>query len=193
MLQGNSIVTTNHREIEIKLKVEGDVDEIRSRLKSAGFEISKPRIFESNTIFDTPDQKLRTNSGLIRLRRAGPDCTLTYKGSPGEGKHKSREELETKVADEEQMTLILSRLGFEPIFRYEKFRTEYQASKEGTITVDETPIGVYLELEGEPDWIDRIAAQLHFSEQQYITKSYGSLYLDFAREQGITPTDMVFE
>jgi adenylate cyclase class 2 len=78
------------------------------------------------------------------------------------------------------------------VFRYEKFRTEYQSGQEGTITVDETPIGLYLEIEGAPGWIDRIAGELGFSERQYITKSYGALYLDYCREREMTAANMVF-
>jgi adenylate cyclase class 2 len=90
------------------------------------------------------------------------------------------------------MELILARLGLGPVFRYEKFRTEYKSGQDGTITVDETPIGLYLELEGQPPWIDRIAGELGFSEQQYVTKSYGALYLEYCWERGITPANMVF-
>lgn len=192
VLRSNSIVTTDNREIEIKLRVDGPVGDIHQCLKSIGFAISKPRVFESNTLFDTADLRLRAASELIRLRRVGTECILTYKGRPEPGKYKSREEIETGVSEESKMALILARLGFGPVFRYEKFRTEYQSGQQGTITVDETPIGLYLELEGEPGWIDRIAGELGFSEQQYITKSYGALYLDYCRERGITAANMVF-
>ena len=42
--------------------------------------------------------------------------------------------------------------------------------------MDETPIGVYLELEGEGAWIDKVALQMGFSPAEYILKSYGTLY-----------------
>ncbi len=192
MLGGNSIVTTDNREIEIKLRVDGPVEDVHAQLESIGFAVSKARVFESNTLFDTADLKLRAASELIRLRRVGTECILTYKGRPEPGKYKSREEVETGVPEESKMELILARLGLGPVFRYEKFRTEYKSGQDGTITVDETPIGLYLELEGQPPWIDRIAGELGFSEQQYVTKSYGALYLEYCRERGITPANMVF-
>ncbi len=192
MLRGNSIVTTDNREVEIKLRVENGLNEIRGRIEAAGFHISKPRVFEANVILDTPDKQLREASELIRLRRVGEKCVLTYKGKPAPGKHKDREEIETEVSNADNMEAILAWLGLQPSLRYEKFRTEYQAGKSGTLTLDETPIGLFLELEGEAEWIDRIAAQLGFSEQQYITKSYGSLYMDYCRERALTPTNMVF-
>jgi adenylate cyclase, class 2 len=91
------------------------------------------------------------------------------------------------------MELILARLGHHPVFRYEKFREEYERpGQHGTITLDETPIGSFLELEGAPKWIDRTARQLGFSRADYITRSYGNLYLAYCREHGIIPSDMTF-
>jgi adenylate cyclase class 2 len=59
-------------------------------------------------------------------------------------------------------------------------------------TLDETPIGVYMELEGSPRWIDRAARRLGFSERDYITASYGRLYLEWCAAQKIEPGHMVF-
>ena len=67
------------------------------------------------------------------------------------------------MSDPDAFTLVLDRLGYQPAFRYEKYRTQLQAAGEpGLITIDETPIGVYLELEGPQDWIDSTAARLGF-------------------------------
>ena len=58
--------------------------------------------------------------------------------------------------------------------------------------LDETPIGMWLELEGQPEWIDRTAAQLGFTAQQYVTESYGGLWLRYCEEQAIDRPNMVF-
>ena len=60
------------------------------------------------------------------------------------------------------MAAIFERLGFLPIFVYEKLRTEW-ADNEGHVVVDVTPIGDFAELEGSSEWIDRIAAKLGIS------------------------------
>lgn len=193
MLGSDRTVTKDHREVEIKLRVEEDLARVRRRLESAGFKISKARVFESNILFDTAERKLRESSQLLRLRRVGDECILTFKGLPSPGKYKSREEIETGVSEEANLELIFARLGFVPVFRYEKFRTEHQApGQDGVVTLDETPIGVYLEIEGSAEWIDRTAELLGFSEQEYITKSYGGLYLDYCREHGIAASNMIF-
>jgi len=88
---------------------------------------------------------------------------------------------------------ILNEIGYYPIFRYEKFRTEYtKAPGTGKVLLDETPIGNYLEIEGSPRWIDRTAKLLGFSCADYITRSYGYLYLAYCRERRTQPTDMIF-
>jgi len=179
-------------ETEIKLRVP-DVRTARGILRASGFRVAKRRLFESNTVFDTPELTLRNKASLLRVREAGSKAKLTYKGRPGQSKHKSREELEIEVSDAGAMSAILERIGFHPAFRYEKYRTELQPRGGGGVaTLDETPIGVFLELEGPPAWIDRAARKLGFRESDYITDSYGRLYLEWCRERNIGPSDMVF-
>jgi adenylate cyclase class 2 len=179
-------------ETEIKLAMP-DLRTARKLLRTAGFTVSRRRVFESNLIFDTPRLALRRASTLLRIRKAGAQITVTYKGKPAVGKHKSREELELEVADASMMDAIFERLGYRPVFCYEKYRTEYRLHRgAGMATLDETPVGTYLELEGAPAWIDRTARRMGFDEQDYITASYARLYLEWCRKQGVTPGNMVF-
>jgi adenylate cyclase class 2 len=182
----------SQHEIEIKLAA-SDAASARKMLRRAGFRVSRPRIFEANTVFDTAGRTLRTAGQLLRVREAGKIATATYKGPAAPGRHKSREELEFGVTSAANITLVLSRLGYLPVFRYEKYRTELrQPGSRGVATVDETPIGVYLELEGDPEWIDRMARSLGFAESDYITSSYGRLYGEWCQQHGVTPGNMVF-
>ena len=179
-------------EIEIKLAA-ADAASAKALLRKAGFRLLHRRVFEANVVYDTPGQQLRKKSELIRVREAGRAAILTYKGKPVPGRHKNREELEVRVANAATLSEILQKLGYRPIFRYEKYRTEYRHPKsKGTATVDETPIGVYIELEGDPLWIDRSARRLGFSEKDYITASYGRLYLDWCQQHRSKQGNMVF-
>ena len=180
------------REIEIKLPV-SNAAEGRRLLRAAGFRISKRRVFEANTLFDTTSRKLRRAGSLLRVRESGPLGLLTYKGPAAVSRHKSREELEVEVFDPRRLQELLSRLDLSPAFRYEKYRTEYRRPGEhGLATLDETPVGTYLELEGAPAWIDRNARRLGFRESGYVTASYYALYMDYCRRRGIRPTHMTF-
>jgi adenylate cyclase class 2 len=58
--------------------------------------------------------------------------------------------------------------------------------------VDETPVGNYIELEGGAEWIDRWAAALGYGAAEYITLSYGSLYLEWCAREGVVPGHMEF-
>ncbi len=182
-----------HHETEIKLRMRSAAD-ARRILRQAGFRVAKRRIFETNILYDNAARDLRARKCLIRIRRAGAKAILTYKGTPEPGRHKSREELEALLAQPETFEAILGRLGFEPVFRYEKFRTEYRRDDTGGIVcLDETPIGVFLELEGAPDWIDLVAGQFEFAESDFILASYATLYMDHCRERSLTPGHMVFQ
>jgi adenylate cyclase class 2 len=183
----------SNREIEIKLRVAG-AWAARGLLKTAGFLVRRRRVLEDNVVLDMPDLRVRKRSSVLRVRTAGGNSTLTYKG-PGAagGRHKSREELEIEISDSGTAMAILENLGFHRVFRYQKYRTEYsQPGARGVVTLDETPIGCYLEVEGSPGWIDRTARKLGFCEKDYITVSYGTLYVQFCAKRGTKPADMIF-
>lgn len=186
-----SIIATHH-ETEIKLRVHS-ARYATTLLASRGFAVSKPRHFESNVLLDTEANQLRESGKLLRLRSAGGKAILTYKGVASSGRHKIREEVEVGVEDFSATRHILERLGFRAKFRYEKFRTEYRRPGEpGVVVLDETPIGDFLELEGPPEWIDSTAHSLGFDDSQFLTASYGRLYLEWCAERQVTPADMVF-
>lgn len=180
------------REIEVKLAI-ASAEEGRSRLASAGFAECAPRTFESNTVYDTTSLVLRQSRHLLRLRDFAGAATLTWKGTPAPGPHKSREELETTLGDPAAFHQILLRLGYQPQFRYEKYRTTFHLpGQPGLAVLDETPIGCFLELEGSPEWIDKNSLALEFTVDMYITESYASLYARYCDAQGIPFTHMVF-
>jgi adenylate cyclase class 2 len=181
-------------EREIKLPLGQDSENIRRQLRKLRFHVSKKRVFEANVLFDSDDARLRTAGELLRVRTEGDTTLLSYKGVGKTGKYKSREELETHLDDAKAFVQILDRLGFRPGFRYEKFRTEYSKPDEpGIVMVDETPVGNFLELEGGARWIDQTAKALGFSTADYVTKSYGAVYLEFCQTHGIPPSNMVFK
>ena len=135
---------------------------------------------------------MRAARKVLRLRNAGGKTKVTYKGEPEVSRHKSREELELEVSDSGAMQAIFERLGYQPTFRYEKYRTELRKTgNRGVATIDETQVGTFVELEGSPDWIDRTAGILGYQESDYITASYGRLYLEWCERKGVAPGDML--
>ena len=180
------------QETEVKIRIT-EFRAFRRRLRENGFRIKRRRVFERNRILETEPPSLRPGGRLLRLREAGGKYTVTYKGVATVVKHKSREEIEYAVSDAEAAMTIFQRLGYQTRFVYEKYRTEYtDTASEGIITLDETPIGIYAELEGPENWIDSTARILEIADTQYITASYGALYLKWCRQEGVEPGNMVF-
>lgn len=172
-------------ETEIKLRA-ASAAEATAKLTAAGFAVYRPRVFESNVLLDAADGRLYTRGEALRVRERGGETILTYKGPVQRDRHKSREEIETGAGEAAPLLAILDRLGFRPTYRYEKYRTEYaRPGEDGIATVDETPLGCFLELEGEGDWIDRTAAILGYGENDYLTDSYSAIYRRYCQENGM--------
>lgn len=178
------------REIEIKFRV-NDLRALARKLRAAGFHVTTRRTHETNTLYDLPGGALRKRKELLRLRKYGPEWTLTHKAGKKIGRHSSREELETGLTDGEQMNLILRALGYAPSFRYEKFRAEWTDGK-GQVVVDETPIGNFCEIEGAPQWIDVTAKKLGVYEGDFITKNYAGLFADWKQDTDSRAEEMTF-
>src|SRR5579872_1946041 len=188
-------------ETEIKLRLPGGAAAARELLERRGFGEAAPRELESDQVYDVPDLALRRAGQLLRLRHRGGTWLLTYKGPVLAGRHKSREEIETTLADGEAFDVILSELGYVRTFRYEKFRTKFKPAKGlnsadetvGIVTLDETPIGSFLELEGPEYWIDATAEYLGFRAEHYITSSYATLYQEHLLANPEAPSNMTFQ
>jgi len=184
------------QEVEIKFRV-ADPRALARQLRTAGFRLVTPRTHEMNTLYDLPGEVLRERKQLLRLRKYGSVWTLTHKSGGKRARHTSRVELETCVADGKMMDAILRGLGYEPKFRYEKFRAEWVDKKmpdgKGVVVVDETPIGNFCEIEGPPRWIDATAKKLEVSAEDYITKNYATLFADWQLESGSRAKEMTFK
>jgi adenylate cyclase class 2 len=182
-----------------------------------------PRMHEMNLIFDTPDGGLAKHGQLLRIRTEVPASAkkgvrskgagrtlLTFKsppealaigdvGSGADRRHKVREEIETELPDGAMMRRIFEGLGLRGWFRYEKYRATYVLpgrhgwAKGLLIEVDETPIGVFVELEGSAAAIDRAARELGYSPRDYVLKNYLLLYVEECKRRGEQPRDMLFD
>jgi adenylate cyclase, class 2 len=178
------------KEIEIKFRV-ADLRGLARKLRAAGFRLITQRTHEMNTLYDLPGQVLRKRKELLRLRRYGAHWTLTHKSGTIRGRHSSRVEIETGLADGKKMDGILHALGYAPSFRYEKFRAEW-ADRKGHVVVDETPIGNFCEIEGPPRWIDATAKKVAVRQEDYITKNYATLFADWKATTKSPAKEMTF-
>lgn len=179
-------------EIEVKLRLD-TLTGIESRLTAIGARLVRPRELEDNQLYDFPDFSLKTRGALLRVRIQQSGSTLTYKESARvEAGAKVRDELEVGVTSGESTAAIVAKLGMRALFRYQKYRASY-AFDDLVITVDETPMGSFLELEGPPILIDEVAGKLGYKASDYIAKSYLALYQDHLKAKGMPLRDMLFD
>ena len=204
-----------NREIEVKLRILNLPALLRELLKLG----AKPRrtVLERNTLYDTPSRGFSRRGAILRIRtehpaplpgslrripRAGnPPLPgfLTYKGllpraANARSRYKIREEIEYRLPNAARFERLLRRLGLRPWFRYEKSRTRYSLPRIPGLhlDLDETPIGVFLELEGSKSAIDRAARLLGFGPGDYLPVSYLELYLAHCRRRRLKPGNMLF-
>ena len=182
-------------ETEVKIRV-ADREALEQKLPAFGFARITERTLERNTLHDTPDRKLRNTRQILRIRQYGSKWVVTHKCVPSgmteEGPHKNRVETETLVEDGPAMGKIFEALGFGPVFVYEKWRTEW-ADQQGHCVIDETPLGVYAELEGPSEWIDATARKLGIRESEFITLSYGRIFELWRAQSGSKATNFTFD
>jgi adenylate cyclase class 2 len=182
-------------EIELKFAIE-DIAGFRAKVENLGLKLVTARSFEANTLYDTPDRLLRQRRQLLRLREYAGRSLVTHKrvadNDDGDLRYKTRIETESLVEDAAALAEIFSRLGYGPVFRYEKFRTEWEAGG-GHLLLDETPIGVWAELEGPHEWIESMCGRLAVTPSQCTTESYGMLFLAWKARTGSPAEHLTFE
>jgi adenylate cyclase class 2 len=181
-------------EIELKFAV-ADIERFRARVQSLGVTLVTPRTFEANTLYDTPERDLRVRRQVLRLRDYAGRSVVTHKrvaSADADARYKIRIETESMIEDPAALAEIFAQLGYKPVFRYEKFRTEWESGA-GHIFLDETPIGVYAELEGPPAWIESTREQLGIKPEQCTTESYGMMFLDWKARMHSPAENLTFD
>lgn len=179
-------------EVEVKLAAP-DLDAVRAKLRSHSAKLRAARHEEINDLYDDPDLKLSGSGRTVRLRSAAGRSILTYKG-PARFRDgvRTREEREVEVSDAREAEGILAGLGLSRRFRYEKRREEWDL--EGcAVALDETPIGNFVEVEGDPPAIRRVFVLLDLDFTEALPYSYSELYQRRRKEDPALPSDMVWE
>jgi adenylate cyclase class 2 len=154
---------------EVEVKVEADHAPVRERLRELGAD-AIGLVHQRDTYYDHPVRSFAESDEALRLRResspgddppngeAGPteepSATLTYKGPLVDDVSKSREEVETDVADPESASAILRAVGFESTAVVEKERERY-AVEGYLVALDAVSgLGTFVEIEGTGEETD---------------------------------------
>jgi adenylate cyclase, class 2 len=181
-------------EREIKLRFES-AEAARQALVAIGASPFRPRRLQDDRLLDDAAASLQRRGCALRLRLDGTDSHLTFKGPVLPGVMKTREEFESVVESGDTLLRILAELGLTPRFRYQKYREEFRINGLASLLValDETPVGIYVELEGQEADIEVAAARLGRAPADYVRASYRTLFLEFREAHHVSASDMLFQ
>lgn len=180
-------------ESELKIPV-SDLAAVRDRLHAIDARLVRPAQREVNQLFDTHDGRLASGGQVFRLRTVGDRHVVTFKGPASyRGVIKERDEVEIEVSDGASAATIFERLGLQIVVRYEKDREEWLVG-DVTVTLDHTPMGDFVEIEGVVRELHGVARRVGLDPLTAVHGSYVSLWQQHRRarpELGL-PADMVF-
>jgi adenylate cyclase class 2 len=180
--------TTLEREIKLKF---ASADEARSAIIEAGATPLLGRRLQEDALLDDESESLRRRGCALRIRSENGKSRITFKGPIQESAMKLRDEFETVVGDGALLLRIFEELGYHVWFRYEKYREEY-AHEDVIVAIDESPVGVYVEIEGGEDGITAMAERLGRGADDYVLDSYRGLFLKHREALGLSGSDMTF-
>jgi len=178
-------------EREIKLPFES-AEAALAAVLATGATPLKGRRLQEDCLLDTANDDLHRRRSALRVRQDGGRCILTFKGPVQPGEVKVREEIETIAGDGVLLLRILGELGYHVWFRYEKYREEFTLD-DCIIAIDETPVGVFVEIEGGDRGIAAAAQLLGRGPGDYVLESYRGLFVRHCEQHGLPPTDMLFD
>ncbi len=104
-----------------------------------------------------------------------------------------RKEVEVVVSDFDTTNRLLEALGYQVVMMYEKYRANYVLDSL-VMSVDETPLGLFVELEGEsPAQVRKAADVLELNWDARINLSYSALLSLFNQNTGNSFHDLSFD
>jgi len=179
------------QEIEVKFYVK-DLKKLEARLRELKARLIQELVHETNIRFDTAGQDLRRRQSALRLRQ-DEQVHFTYKGpSKNESGVLSRTEIEVTVDDFNRARQFLEALGFAKSFFYEKYRTTYELGA-SHIMLDETPLGSFIEIEGESaEGVRALSDRLSLNRDAAVGISYSALFERVRAAQKLEIGDMSF-
>ena len=181
-------LTTLEREVKLRFH---SPEEAREAILAAGATPLRCRRLQEDCLLDTEDEMLRRRRCVLRVRTESGKSLMTFKGPVQPSSMKLREEHETIVGDGEVLLRVFEELGLHVWFRYEKYREEF-SHEDVTVAIDETPVGIFVEIEGGEQGIAAKAEALGRTSHDYIVDSYRSLFLQRREGYGLNGPDMLF-
>ena len=154
--------------------------------------------FMEKTIrYDNDDLKC-SNNGIFIRTKSGMKNVLTLKEIPTDSSNTSFERITTEVEVDNinKIGYILEKIGLTKKFIMEKYRLFFKYDNVD-ILIDELPFGIYLEIKGEDNEINRITKMLNIDETDLIKMTYWDIYdkikKDSKNENIVFETNHIFK
>jgi adenylate cyclase class 2 len=168
-------------EIEAKAAIENK-EEIKQRILEAGGKYIRVET-QSDIYFAHPSRDFMKTDEALRIREAGDEYTLTYKGPKLDKLTKTREEIEIKLDDPVPMAGVLKMLGFMEVAPVVKTRSHYTLG-DYQVALDEVEgLGHFIEIEKhadsyKPEELVELLKSLGVEESKMERRSYLELLLE---------------
>lgn len=154
------------------------LDEITAKLVELDAEFSK-EVFEVN--YQHRGGEMDERGATLRLRKIGDFTVLTYKEKiKTEDGVKHKIEYETSVSDVDATESIIERLGYRLTAVYEK-RRKYWHLGDVEVVLDELPFGLYMEIEGTLDAIEKAEKLIGLKEIEREPRGYPRLTIKYGK------------
>ena len=178
-------------EVELKYRV-ADALSLESLLQRLGAEFVETRD-DVDRYFSAPDRNFATTDEAVRIRQAGDQNFLTYKGPKLDTRTKTRSELEVPLAAGSTVADLavqwLTAIRYQPAGEVRKRRDRYRLPREQfhvEICHDEVEkLGHYLELEilaDESQLSQATEVLLHLAKELGLNDTERRSYLQLLRE-----------
>ena len=157
------------------------VEEITQRLAELGADFQK-EVFEVN--YQHRGGEMDERGATLRLRKIGDFTVLTYKEKvASENGAKSKIEFETSVSDVDAAEAIIEHLGYRLTAVYEK-RRKYWMLGDVEVVLDELPFGLYMEIEGTSEAIEKVQKKLGLKDVEHEPRGYPRLTIKYGKTIG---------
>ncbi len=176
------------REVELK-GVVADPDATQRLLEAAGARLVFSGILRDRR-YDFETGALTMRDEVVRVRsyvsESGSRTTLDWKGpTDGSSGYKVREELSTAVGDEAALAAILGKLGYVVTREIDRRIAQYESGG-ATIRLEFYPrMDTLVEVEGDPDSIDRAIEVMGMSRGEFTSESLASFVARFEKRTGV--------
>lgn len=179
-------------EKEIKLPIELEIAKRIFNNKEFRYEKG---VFQRTVRMDTLEEDFEKKGIFIRTREEDLEniVTLKQKIENSDKDVFSRKEYETTIGDAQIIREIFEILGLKKSWIMEKYRIQGKY-KNVTITLDELPFGLFMEIEGDTDNILKTCEELELNINKKFVVSYWDLWDIYKKEHNINAkkTNIIF-